>query len=229
MTQEEKAKRYDELLLKLQKAKVDDNVCDEMYYRVINDIVPELKESEDENIRKAIHIYFDWLDGRKDYQPKGEYTIRDMIAWLEKQGEQKQDPCDNCKEVRLNCHNFPCVKKRAFKQGKSALEVINEEDVDNANKVEQNPAVWSEIDEANLEDSIYFVKEFRRSNLCDNESRLQKSRTCIEWLKSLRPQSTWKPSDEQMEVLLSEVNGWKKGCSKQKVLESLYNDLKKLK
>jgi hypothetical protein len=229
MTQEEKAKRYDELLLKLQKAKVDDNVCDEMYYRVIDDIVPELSESEDERIRKAIHIYFDWLDGRKDYAPKGEYTIRDMIAWLEKQGEQKQDPCDNCKDVRLNCHNFPCVKKRAFKQGKSALEVINEEDVDNANKVEQNPAVWSEIDEANLEDSIYFVKEFRRSNLCDNESRLQKSRTCIEWLKSLRPQSTWKPSDEQMEVLLSEVNGWKKGCSKQKVLESLYNDLKKLK
>jgi hypothetical protein len=32
-----------------------------------------------------------------------------------------------------------------------------------------------------------------------------------------------------MGVLLSEVNGWKKGCSKQKVLESLYNDLKKLK
>jgi hypothetical protein len=255
MTQEEKAKRYDELLLKLQKAKVDDNVCDEMYYRVIDDIVPEISESEDERIRKAIHIYFDWLDGRKDYAPKGEYTIRDMIAWLEKQGEQKQDPCDNCKDVRLNCHNFPCVKKRAFKQGKSALEVINEEDVDNANKVEQNPAVWSEIDEANLEDSIYFVKEFRRSNLCDNESRLQNSRTCIEWLaslkdrvsceancittkewsvenrskiqrickyldeakkyyaditevrecidwlKSLRPQSTWKPSDEQIKAV----------------------------
>ena len=49
----------------------------------------ELKESEDEKIRKAIHIYLDWLDGRKDYQPKGEYTIRDMIAWIEKQGKNK--------------------------------------------------------------------------------------------------------------------------------------------
>ena len=49
---------------------------------------PELAESEDERIRKAIHIYLDWLDGRKDYQPKGDYTIKDMIAWLEKQGEQ---------------------------------------------------------------------------------------------------------------------------------------------
>ena len=51
-------------------------------------IFPELKESEDERIRKAIHIYLDWLDGRnKDYQPKGDYSIKDMIAWLEKQGE----------------------------------------------------------------------------------------------------------------------------------------------
>lgn len=37
---------------------------------------------EDEKIRKAIHIYLDWLDGRKDYAPRGEYIIRDMIAWL---------------------------------------------------------------------------------------------------------------------------------------------------
>ena len=50
---------------------------------------PELKESENEKIRQAIHIYLDWLDGRKDCQPKGDYTIKDMIAWLEKQGEQK--------------------------------------------------------------------------------------------------------------------------------------------
>ena len=50
---------------------------------------PELKESEDERIKKAIHIYLDWLDGRKDYAPKGEYSIKDMIAWLEKQCKQK--------------------------------------------------------------------------------------------------------------------------------------------
>ena len=53
-------------------------------------IFPELKESEDERIKKAIHIYLDWLDGRKDYAPKGEYSIRDMIAWLEKRGQSKR-------------------------------------------------------------------------------------------------------------------------------------------
>ena len=63
---------------------------DELYKNMLLNLFPELKESEDERIRKAIHIYLDWLDGRnKDYQPKGDYSIKDMIAWLEKQGEQK--------------------------------------------------------------------------------------------------------------------------------------------
>lgn len=47
--------------------------------------------SEDEKIKKAILIYLDWLDGKKDYLPKGDYTIKDMILWLEKQGEQKPE------------------------------------------------------------------------------------------------------------------------------------------
>lgn len=46
------------------------------------------KEGDDERIRKAIHIYLDWLDGRKDYQPKGVYTIRDMIDWVIKQDKK---------------------------------------------------------------------------------------------------------------------------------------------
>ena len=48
--------------------------------------------SEDKKIKKAILIYLDWLDGKKDYLPKGDYTIKDMILWLEKQGEKHPDP-----------------------------------------------------------------------------------------------------------------------------------------
>ena len=55
------------------------------------EIVEIPQESEDEKIKKAIHSYLDWLDGRnKDYQPKGDYSIRDMIAWLENQGQQSK-------------------------------------------------------------------------------------------------------------------------------------------
>ena len=58
---------------------------------MMEEIFPELKLSEDERIRKALYIYLDWLDGRKDYAPKGEYSIRDMIAWLEKQVQKPTD------------------------------------------------------------------------------------------------------------------------------------------
>jgi len=83
MTQEEKAQRYDEAIIKV-KALYGQPLVDNT---LLETIFPELKESENEKIRKAIHIYLDWLDGHKDYQPKGDYTIKDMIAWLEKQGE----------------------------------------------------------------------------------------------------------------------------------------------
>lgn len=55
---------------------------------------------------------------------------------LGKHGEQKQDPCEHCNDVMLNCHNFPCIKKKAFEQGKSVSDIINEEGVDNQNCVQ---------------------------------------------------------------------------------------------
>ena len=49
--------------------------------------VPEMDfgKSEDEKIRKALLIYLDWLDGRKECAPRGGYTIKDMIAWVRQQ------------------------------------------------------------------------------------------------------------------------------------------------
>ena len=60
--------------------KEGDTICDYIF--------PELKESEDERIRKAL------INGFKDYKGWDEewfdgITVRNAIAWLEKQGEQK--------------------------------------------------------------------------------------------------------------------------------------------
>lgn len=51
-------------------------------------LFPELQVIEDMKIIKAIRLYLDWLDGRKNIAPKGDYSIKDMSAWLEKQGTQ---------------------------------------------------------------------------------------------------------------------------------------------
>lgn len=106
-------------------------------------LIPELKESENEKIRKAIHIYLDWLDGHKDYQPKGDYTIKDMIAWLEKQGNEsvnidiesmvssyEKRVVSQCNGVRNNPIVNMCVS--AFRHGvENTLEELNLKKLEN--------------------------------------------------------------------------------------------------
>jgi hypothetical protein len=82
---------------------------------------------------------------------------------------------------------------------------------------------WSEEDEQHIDSLLK-----RLDSLCKN--KFERIRFAIsedrEWLKSLRPQNRWKPSDEQMEALwlYAEQNNYDGA-----VLTSLYNDLKKLK
>ena len=85
-TIEQKAKAYDNLLVRLQEAKVDNDVCDDRYCCVIDEIVPELKESEDERIRKSLLEYLHTLPNH--FSHNGSLVI-DWIAWLEKQSKQK--------------------------------------------------------------------------------------------------------------------------------------------
>ena len=82
---------------------------------------------------------------------------------------------------------------------------------------EQKPA-WSEEDEINLEKAIWYVE--------NPAPMVVKDSMLVEWLKSLRPQNTWKPSEEQMDALRYVTNfdygGYKA------TLVSLYEQLKKL-
>jgi len=130
LTIEQKAKAYDKALERARKLKEDpqgvfyeyspkegDTICDYIF--------PELKESDDERIRKAIidflwkeKIFLQEVHSSVENNPKYRFVM-DAIAWLEKQGEQKP-------------------------QGKTALEAINEEKVDNSNKVE--PKDYNSID-----------------------------------------------------------------------------------
>lgn len=84
MTQEEKAKAYDEALL-IAKSKIKNNKDHVLYENDVIEIFPELKESEDEKIRKDL---IQWIDEFPDTIWRGHYK-KDVIDWLEKQGEQK--------------------------------------------------------------------------------------------------------------------------------------------
>ena len=90
MTQEEKAKRYDEALEKGRE------VYNRGYY-VSGDleyIFPEFKESEGEKVRKAL-VELVKCNERSGYTLLNNVSTSSMLDWLEKQGEQK--PADNFK------------------------------------------------------------------------------------------------------------------------------------
>lgn len=82
-------------------------------------------------------------------------------------------------------------------------------------------AEWSEEDEEMLDAMVDMVSNSLYEPLCPRNKMLT-------WLKSLSPQSHWKPSQVQMEAL-----AWYSGNSGvpptgDKAIKSLYNDLKKL-
>ena len=87
MTQEEKAKAYDEALERA-KELLEIGLKDTRDKRVVLSFFPELKESEDERIRKELieHIKANCETGFVLFQ---KFSPDDVIAWLEKQGEKK--------------------------------------------------------------------------------------------------------------------------------------------
>lgn len=84
---------------------------------------------------------------------------------------------------------------------------------------------WSEEDENTLNDIIEDLNSLKQSNPSDISKGVYQEE--IDWLKSLRPQNTWKPSDEQMDALRY-VTNFDYGGHKA-TLVSLYEQLKKLK
>ena len=215
-------KLYKEAIARIRKYTKDEYGCTRLKPE---DIFPELAKSEDvvikEKIIATIHLY---------YGEPLEDEAKEMIAWLEKQGEQKS----TAEEVLIKAGLKP------YKDGDQWCILLGDniqegicgfgDTIDDAlyaflndlikSLKEQKPA-WSEEDE-DIKDSIIHQLKMLRGDRNVTEGNKKE----IEWLKSLRPQSQWKPSDEQLNSLYDVLNP----CDgfNREVLESLYQDLKKL-
>jgi len=116
LTIEQKVRAYDKAVKEASIAYKDE---DKHLKETLERIFPELKVSEDERIREAIIALLKFgLEDGSAIAPGFNETKEQALAWLEKQGNKPQ--------------------------GKSALEAIREEKVDNANKIE--PKDYSCID-----------------------------------------------------------------------------------
>ncbi len=84
---EQKAKAYDEALERARKELQACGSTDCDAARQIFRFFPELAESEDERIKKELIFYLG--DMPEDTELRNGVTNRDVLVWLEKQGEQK--------------------------------------------------------------------------------------------------------------------------------------------
>ena len=197
MTTEEKAKAYDEAL---EKAKFYHGNCpSEPERKKLEKMFPVLRESEDERIISSIIAVLE--NDKKHYLEE--------IAWLEKQKELT--PADGWDYAdRRMSHPL-------YLEGFEAGRAVERE-------VSEPSAEWSEEDEKMLTGIIARGS----SQVPPYDPALREEQ--IEWLmnrlKSLRPRSSWKPSEEQMEALLWCVAHL--GGADRRVLAELYEHLKKL-
>ena len=163
MTQEEKAKAYDEAIKKAKEYETRDNCLVRPHV-----IFPELKESEDDRIRKDLIAFLDdiWHLGKNaNFDKWDKSDCSNWIVWLEKQGEQKpawSEDDENeynhilkvlnsvAEEQETKGYNnligtdnwLKSIKDRIQSkqsnkpQDKSVLEATNEKPSDNTNKVQ---------------------------------------------------------------------------------------------
>lgn len=247
MTTEEKAKAYDEAL---EKARMyhDNAKAVEEYAAVARyeNIFPELRESEDERIRKWLIDYFSLI--KETLWIHRDFTCEQILGWLEKQKEHKElSPMDGNADLYFdewNQQKQNPTKRQCFEEGMRYARRLQKE---------QKPAEWSKEDETIIEGACNALEVYGHTKLA---SRLKSIRPqskqewsekdkknlnyCLralsgfasedaynakKFLKSLRP--SWKPSDEQMEALKNVIRITSSGKNND-LLRTLFIDLEKL-
>ena len=207
-------------------------------------LIPELAESEDERMIKAIVDALLSHSNSINLLSLRGFQIEDVKAWLEKQKEQK--------DYRKLYEDI--AKSEWFKKAYEGKSLGCDEE-----QKEQKPINESNMHEPTLDEARKWNEEYEKGYSLGyengrNEQRLEWSNedenrfnnlcriireaegwnevsknVFIDWLKSLRPQPRWKPSEEQMEALFwtlhqpEEVNKFMKQS-----LRELYNDLQNM-
>ena len=195
-------------------------------------LVPELRESEDERIRKAIVATIEQCPD--DFlNPKN----RDrMLDWLEKQKDHFRD---DTKMVEKQDYSGLNDLERAIHRGFLSTGVENvpvaiiKETANECKRIanENANAEWSEEDERILYNVIAYVGYAAGERGVKDDDFKEAN----EWLRNLRSHPSWKPSEEQMNCLCAAVdaairkhNESVSGYKPARVLKSLYEQLQRL-
>ena len=199
MTQEQKAKAYDEALEKARKYR------DEEGFTEMEDLFPELAGCEDERIRKVlIHIVKSACSKYGIKYIGDKITEEMLLAYLE-----KQKPVENSGKELLY------VSNKSYNIGYR----------DGKREAEQKTAEWSEDDERIRAKLLSYFNEFVESTSFGRREVIE----IRHWLKSLRPTQWKPSEEHLSALLaiISDPNNiGSQTC--QLALTDLYEQLKKL-
>lgn len=214
---EEKATAYDEAI-EYAHYLIDERCkegTDGSFHRLdLEKMFPELKESEDERIRKALMQNLKERFGTKGNMGKG-LDMPDVLAWLGKQGEQKPA------EVRTTGYwNVQDIEQKP---------AWSEEDENKINRLiayfEDKESFTAEDYDVytnwlkSLKDTVQPKQQEWSEEEIESCAREAEDNNCIilakhiRQLKSLRPQSNWKPVDKNVYVVNGIVLAQKKDKS----------------
>lgn len=196
-------------------------------YAQVDEIFPELFESEDERISKELIEYIkdqqssfiSAPDCRDKYEEEENNKYNSWIAWLEKRGEQK--PVEWSEQDERKCNNII-----ALVEGKAIMRKAIKGLVNWLKSLRPQPKQSLDEDTQQWIDTI--IKDYEDLYDADKDHRAT-IQAKINILKSLRPQSQWKPSEEQMIAINTAINIIGKGTLNGKQLIELQEQLKKLK
>ncbi len=187
------------------------------------DAIAEMQKDwskEDEERIKNIISVLDW-DGAIG---KKENPYQEEIDWLysiKNRVQPKQELSEEDEDMIRYIGNAITCKESAKYLEEKGIDMIKAHRWLESFKP-QLKQEWSEEDENRMKKVMHILSlDGRISN-----TELQ---SIYDWLKSLRPQKQWKPSDEQMCAFKQVYDWYNNNFAPSETLTSLYNDLKKLK
>ena len=195
---EQKAKAYDEVVNKLRHF-IAQGVDPLITRADVQDFFPELKESEDEKIRKALIDGFTVMKESKNCGKtfsNHNIPVADILNWLEKQGEQKPAWSENDKKMFVN---IKACLRNTNKDYSREIDWLKSIKPHSKNE-------WSEEDERIRKELITHCKNIR----CVTEEGAESIAKWIDWLEKQGQEEPQVYKTEDGEVITySEDDGYK--------------------
>ena len=181
------------------------------------DLKRELYKKEGNRVEeKRYKTQYDWLKSLKDkIQPQQKQE------WSEEDEKILKELVEEVKDQLDSVPSPDCMDKEDEKVLKQLNKWMNWLKSLKDRVQLQPKQEWSEDDEDMIELILYILNKYQEFDKCKDENDMKNFITCENWLKSLKPQNHWKPSEKQMEELARITRG-----NSYPYLSSLYNDLK---